>query len=109
MNMTTKRMMLAVLLTALLSVSPSCAVSMTVLTNRAAVVHQSASTSSASVSIQKGLKMKLTGYSDGWGKVSLNGKTGYVRMKCLDLKKPIRMTLSLITSNDIGPPPSLYG
>lgn len=83
------RILLAVILTVLLSVSPVLAASMTVVTNRTADVHQSASTSSASVSVQKGLKMKLTGYSDGWGKVSLKGRTGYVRLKYLDLKKPL--------------------
>lgn len=58
--------------------------------NATAKVYQSASTSARYVKTPKGLKVTLKDYSDGWGKITYKGRTGYVRLKYLDRLEPIK-------------------
>lgn len=83
------RKLCAVMLALLLTAAPALAASMAVVTNQAAEVYRSAASDSESVRVKKGLEMTLTAYKNGWGRVSRNGYTGYVRLKCLDLKSPV--------------------
>lgn len=92
--MHTIRKLCALLAVLLLAATPALAASVTVVTNQATEVHQSASSGSVSVSVANGLEMKLVGYHSGWGKVNLKGRTGYVQMKYLDLKKSVTAYLS---------------
>lgn len=86
--------MLALALALLLVAVPALAASVAVVTNARTPVHRAASDSSQSVIAPEGLSMSLTGYADGWGRVRLDGNTGYVRMQYLDLKKPVRAYLT---------------
>ena len=53
-------------------------------------VYQKASTSSKYVKVKKNLKVSLKSYSGSWGKISYNGKTGYVKLKYLNRVKPVK-------------------
>lgn len=59
--------------------------------NASTKVYQSASTSSRSVKISKGLRVTLKAYGDGWGKISYKGNTGYVKLKYLDRVDPVKV------------------
>ena len=92
--MRTIRKLCAAILAILLMGMPAMAASVAVVTNAAAPVHRSASEGSDAVTVPSGLEMKLTGYENGWGKVTLKGRTGYVRMQYIDLKNPVTAYLS---------------
>ena len=55
--------------------------------NSSAKFYKSASTSSASVSIKKGTKLKVTAVKNGWAKVSYKGHTGYMKTSALSTAK----------------------
>lgn len=90
------------MLALLLIATPAMAASVAVVTNADAAVHRAASDQSEAITVSEGLELKLTGYESGWGKVSLKGNTGYVRMKYLDLKNPVTAYLSKDTALFIG-------
>lgn len=92
--MRTIRKLCAAILALMLIAMPAMAASVAVVTNANAAVHRSASDQSDAIAVSEGLEMKLTGYESGWGKVKLKGRTGYVRMKYLDLKNPVTAYLS---------------
>ena len=100
--MRTIRKLCAAMLALLLIATPAMAASVAVVTNADAAVHRAASDQSEAITVSEGLELKLTGYESGWGKVSLKGKTGYVRMKYLDLKNPVTAYLSKDTALYIG-------
>ncbi|MBQ8108741.1 MAG: C40 family peptidase [Clostridia bacterium] len=86
------RVLRAVLITALalLIGASALAESIEVKLNETARIYQSASTSARYVKAPKGLKVTLKAYSDGWGKLSYKGRTGYIRLKYLDRVEPVR-------------------
>ena len=81
------RRCLAVLLIALLAsanISPALAASISVKANTNTKAYRKPSTSSDSLPLKKGLKMKLTGVSGSWAQVKYNGVTGYCNLACLN-------------------------
>ena len=92
--MRTLQKLCAATLALVLLATPALAASIQVVTNQAADVYRAASTGSEAVTVPNGVEMKLTDYLNGWGKVSLNGRTGYIQVKYLTLKKPLAVYLS---------------
>ena len=82
---------LALALAVALCAAGALAESIEVKLNASTKVYQSASTSSRSTKISKGLKVTLTAYGDGWGKISYKGNTGYVKLKYLDRVHPVKV------------------
>ena len=54
-------------------------------------IYESPSTSARSVKLSKSYKVKLTDYSNGWGRVTYKNKVAYVQLKYLTLTSPIKM------------------
>lgn len=82
------RKILCLMLAALLFISMSGtafakSVTMRVFTDKARV-YQSASTSSASLALPKGLKVSLTGVSGDWARIQYKGRTGYCALAALE-------------------------
>lgn len=85
------RNILIVIMIFLTTGSSALAASISVTINKANTrVYQKASTSSKYVKVKKGLKVTLKSYSNGWGKVTYKGKTGYVQLKYLNRVKPVK-------------------
>ena len=84
------RVMLAVALVFALSGTAAFAASISVRINAATKVYQTPSTSSRSIKVSKDLKVTLTDYEDGWGRISYKGVTGYIPLKYLDRVKAIK-------------------
>lgn len=81
------RRCLAVLFIAMMAfadISPALATSISVKVNTNTKVYKSPSTSSASLTMKKGLSLKLTGVSGSWAQVKYNGVTGYCKLSCLN-------------------------
>ena len=85
-------MLAAILL--LCGLIPAMAASISVVTNASTDVFPSQSLSGMSVSIPKGVSMTLKNYSDSWGKVTYKGRTGYVSLRDLNLKNPVKAYVS---------------
>lgn len=75
---------LAIVILASANISPALAASISVKVNSNTKVYSSPSTSSASLPMQKGLNLKLTGISGNWARVKYNGVTGYCNIACLN-------------------------
>ena len=93
--MNTKKLACAIAAILLLcGLLPAMAASISVVTNASTEVYPSQSLSGASVSIPKGVSMTLKDYSDSWGKVTYKGRTGYIALRALNLKKPVKAYVS---------------
>lgn len=93
MSMRARLFLRAALLTALamlLAWSSAFADSIAVKLNTTTKIYQSASSSARSIKAPKNLKVTLKAYSDGWGKISYKGHTGYVKLKFLDRVDPVK-------------------
>ncbi|MBE5775576.1 MAG: hypothetical protein E7337_16905 [Clostridiales bacterium] len=66
------------------NISPALAASISVKVNTNTKVYCSPSTSSASLPMKKGLKLKLTAVSGNWAQVKYNGVTGYCNLAHLN-------------------------
>ena len=84
------RVALIVALAALLAGTSALADSIAVRLNTTTKIYQSASSSARYIKAPKNLKLTLKAYSDGWGKISYKGYTGYVRLKYLDRVNPVK-------------------
>jgi len=73
-----------IVLLAFANISPALAASISVKVNTNTKVYSSPSTSSASLPMKKGLKLKLTGVSGNWARVQYNGVTGYCNLAHLN-------------------------
>ena len=81
------RRCLIVLLIAMLAsanISPALAESISVKVNTNTKVYKTPSSSSESLPMKKGLKLKLTGVSGNWAQIKYNGVTGYCYLSCLN-------------------------
>ena len=88
------RVALILALAAMLAGTSAFADSIAVRLNATTKIYQSASASARSIKAPKGLKVSLKGYSDGWGKISYKGRTGYVKLKYVDRVSPIKAYLT---------------
>ena len=89
-----KRMLLSVLICTLiisLALSPALAASISVKINASTKVYQSASKSAKSANVKSGLKVSLTDYSDGWGKITYKGNTAYIPVEYLTFRSAVKM------------------
>lgn len=84
------RVALLTALAMLLAWSSAFADSISVKLNATTKIYQSASTSARSIKAPRNLKVTLKGYSDGWGKISYKGHTGYVKLRYLDRVDPVK-------------------
>ena len=82
----------------LLMVGTAVADSLEVRLNADTKVYESASTSSRAIKASKDLKLSLTAFAKGWGKVSYKGHVGYVKLKYLDLVDPVKAYVSSDTA-----------
>ena len=85
------RVTLIAALAMLLACAPAFAGSIAVKLNASAKVYQSASSSARSVKAPKNLKVTLKAYSNGWGKITYKGRTGYINLKYLDRVNPLKV------------------
>lgn len=89
------RVALVLMLAVALAGASALADSVSVKLNASTKIYQSASASAKSIKAPKGLKLTLKDYSDGWGKISYRGHTGYVRLKYLDRVSPVKAYVSV--------------
>lgn len=66
-------------------------------------VYEYPSTGARSVAVGRGLSVTLTAYKSGWGRLSYKGRTGYIPLKYITLKQPIRGYLSTSAAIYRGP------
>ena len=66
-------------------------------------VYEYPTTGARSVAVGRGLSVTLTAYKSGWGRLSYKGRTGYIPLKYITLKQPIRGYLSTSAAIYRGP------
>ena len=71
--------------------SGALAASISVKINQSTKIYQSPSKSAKSATVKSGLKVTLTDYSNGWGRVTYKGKVAYIPLQYLTLRSPVKM------------------
>ena len=84
------RVALICILAAALCGAPAFAKSISVRLNATTKVYQKISATAKSVKAPKNLKVTLKAYKNGWGRITYKGRTGYIPLKYLDLRVPLK-------------------